>query len=362
MGVTPVIYVIIPIYKAEKYIAQTLDSVLAQPYPNIRIVCVDDGSPDDSISIIREYKEKYDNIHMIHQENGGVSSARNTGIGYVLGRCTDRDYMAFLDADDLWARNVITPEQVSQNFDSDCVGFLEVLCSNNLLRVSKPLKREPNRLPGGQNSIWCDGEVTFGAIFYSCRMIRSYHIRFLEGLRYTEDKQFKYTCLYLADHIRLIDQVLYCYRANPAGVMHTRKFGIEFMMPLIHGYLRTDAFLKPYENEIRGKASFARLLAGALVLEMIEEHYQCFGSRKALAAALRAEPVIEKLLLEIDEAALTQRCRKLYDEYLHHNDALIWKCRVKGIVLLLRRVAQRNRLLCRFLDARRYSLPNIYLQ
>ena len=70
---TPVIHVIIPVYKAEKYIAQTLDSVIGQPYPNIQIICVDDGSPDDSIAILRDYEHRYENIHVIRQENGGVS-------------------------------------------------------------------------------------------------------------------------------------------------------------------------------------------------------------------------------------------------------------------------------------------------
>ena len=73
---------------------------MAQPYPNIRIVCVDDGSPDDSISIIREYKEKYDNIHMIHQENGGLSAARNAGLDWVSANSSS-SWVCFVDSDDL---------------------------------------------------------------------------------------------------------------------------------------------------------------------------------------------------------------------------------------------------------------------
>ena len=81
----PKINVIIPVYKAERYIAQTLNSVLAQPYPNIQIICVDDGSPDNSIFILQEYAAKYSNIHIIRKKNEGVSSARNKGVEYVLG-------------------------------------------------------------------------------------------------------------------------------------------------------------------------------------------------------------------------------------------------------------------------------------
>lgn len=81
----PQISVIVPVYNAEKYVAQTLDSVLAQPYPNIQIVCVDDGSPDGSAFVLQDYAQKHNNIHVIRQKNAGVSAARNTGIEYVLG-------------------------------------------------------------------------------------------------------------------------------------------------------------------------------------------------------------------------------------------------------------------------------------
>ena len=81
----PKINVIIPVYKAERFIAQTLNSVLSQPYPNIQVICVDDGSPDNSISILKEYAAKFRNIHIIRQKNAGVSAARNKGIEYVLG-------------------------------------------------------------------------------------------------------------------------------------------------------------------------------------------------------------------------------------------------------------------------------------
>lgn len=102
----PTIYVIIPVYKAEKYIAQTLNSVLSQPYTNIEIICVDDGSPDDSISILRDYEKQYENVYVIRQENCGVSRSRNTGIDYALEHCSDGDYLTFLDADDLWTKKL----------------------------------------------------------------------------------------------------------------------------------------------------------------------------------------------------------------------------------------------------------------
>lgn len=93
--------VIIPVYNVEQYLAETLDSVIAQTVgfeDNIQIILVNDGSPDDSEKICMEYKEKYpDNIVYVKKENGGVSSARNEGIRYAEGK-----YVNFLDSDDCW--------------------------------------------------------------------------------------------------------------------------------------------------------------------------------------------------------------------------------------------------------------------
>ena len=89
--------VIIPVYKVEKYIAATLESVLAQTYKNFELLIVDDGSPDQSIEICQQFTDN--RIKIIRQENRGVAAARNTGIRHSSG-----EYLAFLDADDLWLK------------------------------------------------------------------------------------------------------------------------------------------------------------------------------------------------------------------------------------------------------------------
>ena len=87
--------VIVPVYNASEWVRETLDSLLGQTYENLEILCVDDGSSDNSRDIIRAYQEKDSRIRLIEKENGGVSSARNMGIEEARG-----EYIAFLDADD----------------------------------------------------------------------------------------------------------------------------------------------------------------------------------------------------------------------------------------------------------------------
>ncbi|MCR1808488.1 glycosyltransferase family 2 protein [Stenotrophomonas geniculata] len=90
--------VVIPLYNTEKYIEETMQSILDQTYKNIEIVIVDDGSKDQSPSIVKNLAEKYlGQVKYVHQKNQGVSVARNTGIENASG-----EYIAFLDSDDLW--------------------------------------------------------------------------------------------------------------------------------------------------------------------------------------------------------------------------------------------------------------------
>lgn len=81
----PLISVIVPIYNAEKYLHRCMDSILNQTYKNLEIVLIDDGSKDSSGTICDAYAAKDSRIKVIHQENSGVSAARNTGLDAAFG-------------------------------------------------------------------------------------------------------------------------------------------------------------------------------------------------------------------------------------------------------------------------------------
>lgn len=89
------ISVIVPIYNVEPYIHRCIDSILAQTYKQMQIILVDDGSPDRCGEICDEYSKKDSRIIVIHQENEGLSGARNTRLLFAKG-----DYIAFVDSDD----------------------------------------------------------------------------------------------------------------------------------------------------------------------------------------------------------------------------------------------------------------------
>lgn len=109
--------VIIPTYKAEKFIAATLRSVLAQTYPNIEVIIVDDESPDRSIAICQQFTDP--RITIVRQKNRGLAGARNTGIRHAQG-----EYLAFIDADDVWLPEKLAKHvQHLQNSPSVGVSF-----------------------------------------------------------------------------------------------------------------------------------------------------------------------------------------------------------------------------------------------
>lgn len=95
--------IIIPVYNGEHYIAEAIDSLLKQTYDKIEIIVVDDGSEDNTARIVKSFRH----VRYIHQENRGVSASRNLGMSIARG-----DYIAFLDADDLY-----TPEKVEKQVD-----------------------------------------------------------------------------------------------------------------------------------------------------------------------------------------------------------------------------------------------------
>ncbi len=103
---------IIPVYNRKRYIAEAIDSVLAQTYSPIEIIVVDDGSTDKSAAIVKEYQNS--SIRYTFQSNQGIGAARNKGIDMAQGA-----YYAFLDSDDLWIPDKISLQMKAFENDPD---------------------------------------------------------------------------------------------------------------------------------------------------------------------------------------------------------------------------------------------------
>ena len=154
---------IVPIYNVAPYLRKCVDSLLAQDYDNYEIILVDDGSTDDSWSIIQEYISRFrgledERIRGIHQENGGLSAARNTGIAAARG-----EYLCFVDSDDYWEPNVLGGLMTQVERDN-----LDVL-RFNFRNVNECYEEfHPNKAP--KRDVDYSTEVTDGKTFLNERL------------------------------------------------------------------------------------------------------------------------------------------------------------------------------------------------
>lgn len=131
----PLVSVIIPVYNAELYVAEAIESVLAQNYNSIEVITVDDGSTDDSEAVIKQFPS----ISYYFQSNAGISAARNLGIERAQG-----NFLAFLDADDIWVEDKLNLQLTAfeENPTLDIVfGHVKQFYSPEIAQVQK------NRLP-----------------------------------------------------------------------------------------------------------------------------------------------------------------------------------------------------------------------
>ena len=202
----PLISVIVPVYNVEKYLDRCVESIVNQTYTNLEIILVDDGSPDNCPAMCDAWAEKDNRIKVIHKENGGVSSARNTGINAASG-----DYIAFVDSDDyidcLMYEKMMNTIQIN---NSDVV----ICCIN----VYGNDWHYPN--------LYCETSEEIMIAFYryqlyspinkliSARIIKQKNIRFDESLRIAEDLKFNYYLFSEASKVQIISDCLYYYVEN----------------------------------------------------------------------------------------------------------------------------------------------------
>ena len=127
---SPLISVIVPVYKVEKYLPACLDSLLAQTYRNFELIVVNDGSPDNCWQIMQRYAAQDARVRIFNKENGGVSSARNFGLDVARG-----EYIGFVDSDDF-----VLPQYLEWLYDALCsCGTRMAMCRYRSIRENEIL-------------------------------------------------------------------------------------------------------------------------------------------------------------------------------------------------------------------------------
>jgi len=182
----PLVSVIIPVYNSEKYLYETLNSVLSQTYENIEVIVINDGSNDKSEKIILEFKEKYEKkLVYIYQDNSGVSSAKNKGLSIAKG-----EYIAFIDSDDLWEDTKIEKQinMIMHSQSKACYcGSIEWDVARNIKSKRRSKFIQGNiLLPYLKFKIW----IPTNTFIVERKLIHENKIIFTEGCEWGEDFEF----------------------------------------------------------------------------------------------------------------------------------------------------------------------------
>lgn len=355
------LYVIIPVYNCEKYLKEAVDSVLAQPFKDIQIVIVNDGSTDTSGGIADAMQEQCDNIIVLHQENQGVSAARNTGIEYVIQQDAGLPgYIAFLDADDLWAKDAVDTTVADEMHSSICDLICFGLCHTNqsATRCDIPVVFENKAYTGGLGSVYAH-PLPFGTVFYSVRLLKDNDLRFFEGLSYTEDQIFKMQCFYLANKIKSLKKTLYLYRRNQSSVLHSRPTGIPYFISIINGWSQSDIKMYQYKD-IYGELREGHTLASVYMLEMAQEHYEHFGRRRRIEAVLKSHSQYAAFL-ELRENCVSAEQWKEYQLLKTRPTLFQVKHIIMGIKKVLLRALLRLPAVNRLYEKRCFPIENTFI-
>ena len=228
-SVHPLISVIIPIYNVEKYLGKCLDSIVNQTLHNIEIICVDDGSTDNSLNIAKSYANNDNRFLVLHQANKKQGAARNTGLMYARGT-----YIQFLDADDAMVLNAYEVlYEKAANEELDVLRFAsEPFYDNCNPEKSFLTIGNVNDMPSAD--IPCtNGEHMFCILsqqgieytstckaIYRSAYLQFISLTFIEGIIH-EDNPFTFICTLKADRIAYITKQLYLRRVRTGSTMTT---------------------------------------------------------------------------------------------------------------------------------------------
>ena len=244
-----VISVIVPVYNAENYLDRCIDSILAQSYTDFELILVDDGSPDRCGEICDNRAEKDHRIKVVHQENQGVSVARNTGLDHATG-----EYVFFCDSDDTIPQETLNKlyYAIQDGYDltTGYFEYVESTKSRNLvntrryidtveLEVKNDFANEFDKSWQNVNYMSCDGKL------YRREIIEGNHIRFNSGLVVFEDFDFVLTYLDVISSLKVIDSYVYSVFCEKTDAPHSlNRSRLDYVDDYIKGDDKLKAFLQ----------------------------------------------------------------------------------------------------------------------
>ncbi len=275
--------VIVPVYKVEPYLRRCVDSILTQTFTDFELILVDDGSPDNCPAICDEYSRKDSRVHVIHQPNGGLSAARNAGIGWALAN-SNSQWLTFVDSDD-W----IHPQMLE-------VLYCAAVCQNTavaMCRLEKTAENAQNvqQIPAAIFMKPEDAWMTESAPMVAVGKLYKKHC--FEGVCYPvgkihEDEFITHRILFAQSAVSLVPAVLYHYFDNPDGIMRAqwsmkRLNALEAYAEQVV-YFRDNGFERAYQ---RARTNHIICMANSLQALQQQSSKDALVIQKSLQKTLR---------------------------------------------------------------------------
>ena len=250
LNAMPKVSVIIPVYNTEKYLRECLDRVISQTLADIEIICVDDGSTDSSLEILKEYAQKDKRIKILQQENKGAGAARNFGLKKAKG-----EYVAFMDADDKYPDKQTLETvfiKVKENNVLICGGEFAVFteCQKKPFQdeiewISKGASLDGYFFPEEKIINYKDYQFDYGyhRFIYNKNFLIENNLFFPDYKRY-QDPPFLVKAMFNAENFYAISKITYAYRINHNEV----KWDVIKINDMLSGIL--DNMIFAFDNSL----------------------------------------------------------------------------------------------------------------
>ncbi len=248
MNDNPLVSIIVPVYNVEPYLDEALESVIHQTYHNLEVLVIDDGSTDGSGTICDDFARRDERIRVIHQDNRGISSARNVGLDQMRG-----DVVAFLDPDDVYQivfieklMNVMIKE------NADVVLCRYTVFSDTGMRCHKRMNSKPSGAAGVYDRVrglnaFANREINTHVWNKLYRRALWSEIRFPDGHVY-EDMETSFRMFDLCTKSCVIEDPLYLHRSRPGSI--TTTYSVENYRDFDLAYSRIVPFMESLVPEI----------------------------------------------------------------------------------------------------------------
>ncbi len=271
------ISVIVPVYNVKPYLRKCIDSICSQTIKNLEIILVDDGSNDGSEVICDEFQQKDRRIVVIHQENAGESSARNTGLSYAKGK-----YIGFIDSDDYIEVNML--EELYGNlvyYAADISICSDVYEDEEGNILNSKIMEEAVLHDKEAFKYFFRDKISGGVCnkLFKKSIVDRYKLNFNKSIKYGPDILFLGEYLYYSNTSVIINKVLYHYVYHTLSICNKMRTDNVFDLKYITS-VRGIQLLKPYVDKTSNKQiedAYHVMLAcryGNLVYKMLSLQYK----------------------------------------------------------------------------------------